>query len=80
MPSATLASSCTPPLAPDEARPWIWLIPLLGGVIASLSFFAATNPGRATGSVPSVLLVVLVGLLFLCMIAAVANGGRRCVD
>ncbi len=29
-----------------EVQPWIWLLPLLGGVIAAASFIAATNPGR----------------------------------
>lgn len=31
----------------DEAQPWIWLLPLLGGLIAAGSFIAATNPGRS---------------------------------
>lgn len=34
-----------------EAQPWIWLLPLLGGVLAGGSLTAATSPrrcGRAT--------------------------------
>lgn len=30
----------------EEAQPWIWLVPALGGAIAAGSFIAATNPGR----------------------------------
>lgn len=30
----------------QEAQPWIWLVPLLGGVIAAAGFIAATKPGR----------------------------------
>jgi hypothetical protein len=30
----------------QEAQPWIWLLPVLGGAIAAGSFIAATNPAR----------------------------------
>lgn len=30
----------------QEAQPWIWFVPLLGGVIAAAGFIAATKPGR----------------------------------
>ncbi|HEV2810759.1 MAG TPA: hypothetical protein VGV93_10235 [Acidimicrobiales bacterium] len=34
----------------QEAQPWIWLVPLLGGVIAAASFMAATKAAAATMS------------------------------
>ncbi|MDP8929949.1 MAG: hypothetical protein M3O70_15620, partial [Actinomycetota bacterium] len=33
----------------EETRPWIWLLPIAGGVIAAVSFTAGTNPRRRGG-------------------------------